>query len=268
MTTLYHSDYTPRTEGSLHQWSNEKDNCGMGAIALLNNEKSYQVLDLALQSVCNMTHRGAVDADGKTGDGSGILCQIPRPLFAKALTEMGSKVDVARLAVGVFFFPSQDTAGQKQIQKSAESIVAKRGMTVVGWREVPVNQDELGKIAQKTRPEIQHFLIDRPEAWDEETYERQLFLCRRELELQFKDVQGFYMPSFSGRLISYKGLAMPAALRAFYGDLQDSDFQIGISLYHQRFSTNTFPAWPLGQPFRMMCHNLSLIHISEPTRPY
>jgi len=256
MTTPYHPDFTPRTQGSLHEWSNEKDNCGMGAIALLNGEKSYRVLDLALQSVCNMTHRGAVDADGKTGDGSGILAQIPRPLFASALTKMDrSDVDVDRLAVGVFFLPSEDSAAQKQIKAAAETIVAKRGMTVVAWREVPVNTDELGKIAQQTRPEIAHLLIDRPEEWDGDTYERQLFLCRRELEIQFKDVQGFYIPSLSGRLISYKGLAMPAALRAFYGDLQDSNFQIGISLYHQRFSTNTFPAWPLGQPFRMMCHN-------------
>ena len=255
MNPYYHPS-TPLVPGSLHRLSAERDNCGMGAIANIHGKRSFEVLDMALTSVCNMTHRGAVDADMKTGDGSGILSQIPYPLFHKAAEKLGTKLESeGDLAVAVFFFPQDDAAGQKQIKALAEEVVAKRGITMIGWREVPVDPDALGKSALASRPHIEHLLLKKPAGWDGDRYERQLFLCRREIEKKTKGINGFYMPTFSSRLISYKGLAMPAALRAFYCDLQDPDFQTAISLYHQRFSTNTFPAWPLGQPFRMMCHN-------------
>ena len=227
----------------------------MGAIANLKGEKSYDIIDYAITSVCNMTHRGAVDADMKTGDGSGVLCQIPRPLFAKAAAQFGYSGSADDLAVGVFFLPGNDTAGSAQIKSFAEATLAKRNIPFLGWRTPPVNPEELGKLAQDTQPEIVHLLASKPADWDGDQFERQLYLVRREIEREFNEVSDFYIPTLSGRLISYKGLAMPATLRAFYSDLQDSDFQTGISLYHQRFSTNTFPAWPLGQPFRMMCHN-------------
>jgi len=255
MNPYYHPS-TPLVPGSLHRLSAERDNCGMGAIANIHGKRSYQILDFALCSVCNMTHRGAVDADMKTGDGSGILSQIPYPIFLKAAEKLGTKLEnESELAVAVFFLPLNDAAGQKQLKALAEEVVTKRGITIIGWREVPVNPDALGKIALASQPRIEHLLLKKPAGWDGDRYERQLFLCRREIEKKTKGINGFYMPTFSSRLISYKGLAMPAALRAFYSDLQDSDFQTAISLYHQRFSTNTFPAWPLGQPFRMMCHN-------------
>ena len=252
----YHPDFTPNTTGSLHEWSNESDNCGMGAIALLNGERNYQALDHAITSVCNMTHRGAVDADMKTGDGAGVLTQIPYPIFRKAASSMGHEIkDENDLAVGVFFLPQGNDETQTEVKCAAESIVARRGITLVGWRQVPVHPDELGEIARETQPEILHLILEKPLGWEAAFYERQLFLIRRELEKQFAELSGFYIPTLSSRLISYKGLAQPETLRAFYADLQDSDYQIGISLYHQRFSTNTFPAWPLGQPFRMLCHN-------------
>lgn len=253
--SIYHPDFTPDSSGTLHQWDNETANCGMGAIANLKGEQSYQIIDYAITSVCNMTHRGAVDADMKTGDGSGVLCQIPRPLFGKAAAALGFDGKVEDLAVGVFFLPGNDDAAAAQIQSFTESILAKRNIPLVGWRQAPVNPDELGQLGQDTQPNIQHLIASKPADWENDHFERQLFLVRREVELEFKKVSNFYIPTLSGRLISYKGLAMPATLRAFYSDLQDSDFQTGISLYHQRFSTNTFPAWPLGQPFRMMCHN-------------
>lgn len=251
----YHPDFTPDSSGTLHQWDNETANCGMGAIANINGEKSYQVIDYAMTSVCNMTHRGGVDADMKTGDGSGVLCQIPRPLFAKAAATFGYLDDPDDLAVGVFFLPGDDSAAGAQIKSFTESALAKRNIPLVGWREAPVNPDELGKLGQETQPNIVHLIASKPAEWDADHFERQLYLVRRQIEREFLEVPNFYIPTLSGRLISYKGLAMPATLRAFYSDLQDSDFQTGISLYHQRFSTNTFPAWPLGQPFRMMCHN-------------
>ena len=254
--TPYHPDFTPDSSGTLHSFANEKDNCGMGAIAHLGGVKSYEMIERAIDSVCNMTHRGAIDADGKTGDGSGILTQIPRPLFSRVLNELKLSIgDINDLAVGVFFLPSDDPAAAKSVQETAASIAEARGIKVLGWREVPVNPDELGKLAEQSQPNIQHLLLERPADWDKDHFERQLYLVRRKLERQFADVPNLYLPTLSSRLISYKGLAMPATLRAFYSDLQDSDFQVALSLFHQRFSTNTFPAWPLGQPFRMMCHN-------------
>ena len=249
---FYDPRHTPDTSGTLHQWDNETANCGMGAIANLNGEKSYEIIDRALTSVCNMTHRGAVDADMKTGDGSGILCQIPRPLFAKAAAQFGFSGEAEDLGVGVFFLPEGVAAN---IRSFTESVLTRRQIPFLGWREVPVNPDELGELARLTQPVINHLLITRPAEVDADHFERLLYLVRREIEREFKSEAAFYIPTLSSRLISYKGLAMPATLRAFYSDLQDSDFQTGISLYHQRFSTNTFPAWPLGQPFRMMCHN-------------
>ena len=255
MNAFYHSS-TPLVAGSLHQLSQEHDNCGMGAIAHLNGKRSHQILDYALTSVCCMTHRGAVDADMKSGDGSGVLTQIPLPLFQKAAAKLGTTVEnAADIAVGVFFFPAGNAEAIAEIKALTAAITDKRGITRIGWREVPVDPDALGKVALASRPEIEHLLMLRPENMDADQFERQLYLCRREIEHQTKQIQSFYMPSFSSRLISYKALAMPAALRAFYLDFADTDYEIAISLYHQRFSTNTFPAWPLGQPFRMMCHN-------------
>ncbi|MBK1835282.1 glutamate synthase large subunit [Roseibacillus ishigakijimensis] len=258
MTSLspYHPAFTPDTSGTLHSFANEKDNCGMGAIAHLDGLKSYEIIERAIDSVCCMTHRGAIDADGKTGDGSGVLTQIPRTLFSRELSKMSQSIrDINDLAVGVFFLPADDAAAAQSIQEKAVSLAGARGIKVLGWREVPVNPDELGNLAAKSQPNIQHLLLERPREWACDHFERQLYLVRRLLEREFAEVPNFYIPTLSSRLISYKGLAMPATLRAFYSDLQDSDFQVALALYHQRFSTNTFPAWPLGQPFRMMCHN-------------
>ena len=256
MTNQFYHSSTPLVPGSLHSLSREHDNCGMGAVANLEGKRSFTVLDHSLTSVSCMTHRGAVDADMKTGDGSGILSQIPFPLFVKAAEALGTTVDKPEnIAVGVFFFPLGDDATQASIKKITADTLAKRNIAAIGWREVPVNVDALGKIAQKSRPDIQHLLMLKPDGMEPLEFERKLYLCRREIEHATKEICGFYMPTFSNRLISYKALAMPAALRAFYADLTDPDFETAICLYHQRFSTNTFPAWPLGQPFRMMCHN-------------
>jgi glutamate synthase domain-containing protein 2/glutamate synthase domain-containing protein 1/glutamate synthase domain-containing protein 3 len=256
MTNPFYHSSTPVVTDSLHCLSREHDNCGMGAIAHLQGKRSFTVLDHALTSVSCMTHRGAVDADMKTGDGSGILSQIPFPLFSKAAESLGHKVtNPADIAVGVFFFPAGNDSQTASIKKIAAESIAKRGISAIGWREVPVHIDALGKIAQKSRPDIEHLLMLKPDGMDALDFERKLYLCRREIEHATTSIHGFYVPSFSNRLISYKALAMPAALRAFYDDLNNPDFETSICLYHQRFSTNTFPAWPLGQPFRMMCHN-------------
>ncbi len=255
MNPFYHFT-TPTDFGSLHDLRQEHDNCGMGALAHVKGERSHRILDWALCSVCNMTHRGAVDADQKTGDGSGVLTQLPYPLFRKVLQGWGKALQRDEdLAVGVFFFPSEQESVCRHIKALAEQVASRRGLGVLGWREVPVDASALGKIALASRPHIEHLLLENRQGVASDVFERQLYLVRREIERETKQIAGFYVPSLSARLISYKALAMPAALRAFYLDLQNSDYTTAISLYHQRFSTNTFPAWPLGQPFRMMCHN-------------
>jgi len=254
--TTYHSSSTPDSTGSLHSFSNEKDNCGMGAIANINGVPSFDILSKAIESVCNMTHRGGVDADMKTGDGSGVLSQIPRKLFKQEAEKLGASVtNAADLAVGVFFLPNDNEAATKEIIALTEKTVTARGIEIIGWREVPVAKEELGIQAQKSCPNIQHLIMTKPTELSELEFERQLYLCRRSIEHGTKEIENFYIPSFSARLISYKGLAMPATLKAFYLDMQNPDFETAIVVYHQRFSTNTFPAWPLGQPFRMLAHN-------------
>lgn len=252
----YDQRFTPDSSGSLHSFNNERNNCGMGAIANIHGKPSHDILQKAIESVCNMTHRGGVDADMKTGDGSGILCQIPRKLFKQEAEKFSATVDNADdLGVGVFFFPADNDAATERIQELTEKTLAERGIPFIGWRTAPVAKEELGKVAQKSCPNIQHLIISKPEGWDSLQYERQLYLVRRTVEHGTKEVENFYIPTLSSRLISYKGLAMPATLRAFYLDMQNPDFETAIAVYHQRFSTNTFPAWPLGQPFRMMAHN-------------
>jgi glutamate synthase (NADPH/NADH) large chain/glutamate synthase (ferredoxin) len=202
MNPYYHPS-TPLVPGSLHRLSAERDNCGMGAIAQIHGKRSYQILEFALCSVCNMTHRGAVDADMKTGDGSGILSQIPYPIFLKAAAKLGTTLEnESDLAVAVFFLPLNDAAGQQQLKSMAEDVVTKRGIGIIGWREAPVDPDALGKLALATRPHIEHLLLKKPAGWAADHFERQLFLCRRSIERQTKGLNGFYMPSFSSRLIS------------------------------------------------------------------
>ena len=204
--TPYHPDFTPDSSKTLHSFSNEKDNCGMGAVAHLGGVKSYEIIERAIDSVCNMTHRGAIDADGKTGDGSGILTQIPRPLFSRELGKLGLTIgDINDLAVGVFFLPREDAAAAKSVQEAAVSYATKRGIKVLGWREVPVNPDELGKLAVLSQPNIQHLLLEKPQDWANDHFERQLYLVRRSLEREFAEVPNLYIPTLSSRLISYKG---------------------------------------------------------------
>jgi glutamate synthase domain-containing protein 1 len=182
MNSFYHPS-TPLVPGSLHQLSQEHDNCGMGAIALLNGKKSHQVIDFALTSVCSMTHRGAVDADMKTGDGSGVLTQIPFPLFRKAAAVLGHTLEnEADLAVGVFFFPNENSKAIDEIKSIVNAVTSKRGISTLGWREVPVDLDALGKLAASTRPHIEHLLMLKPAGCEADHFERQLYLCRREIE--------------------------------------------------------------------------------------
>ncbi len=256
MTNRHYQTQLP--SGTLHRFQDEHDACGVGFVAHIQGEASHQILRYGVQSVCNVTHRGAVDADGKTGDGAGVSTQIPYKLFVPELAGLGIALeDPTSLAIGVFFLPRKDETQLLKAKVLAEGVLRNRGVAIHGWRQVPVNANELGDKALATRPEILQLMLGRPEGEDSEQFERTLFLARRELEIKAREegINPFYIPSLSARLLSYKGLMVASALDNFYADLVNPDYETAICLYHQRFSTNTFPTWSLGQPFRMLAHN-------------
>ncbi len=252
-----HYDENIPNEGTLHLIENEKDACGVGFVANVHGKKSHEILKMAISGVCNVQHRGAVDADRVTGDGAGVLTQIPHKVFMPIVEQMGHKLDhPLDLAVGVFFLP-QDQTERMKIELVIEGVVRNRKMKVIGWREVPVNPNELGEKARRTMPCIKQLLIGRPDGMDDGPFERQLYLARREMRLKGKEnkLAEFYTPSISHRTIVYKALLLPSSLVKFYPDLDDENYETALAIFHQRFSTNTFPTWALSHPFRMLAHN-------------
>ncbi len=236
----------------------EKDSCGTGFVAQISGQASHSILKMALASVVNLTHRGAVSADAKTGDGAGVLTQIPQRLFARELAAMGHRSPKpGDLAVGVFFLPLKDLEARKRAQAITEEVLAHYRLTFFGWRDVPVQQSALGDLSSRTAPFIRHLLVGRPQAMDPQVYTRTLYLARKEVEARAKKegIKGLYIPSFSNKTIVYKGMLVAPQLERFYLDLQDPDYETALAVFHQRYSTNTFPNWFLAQPFRFLAHN-------------
>ena len=245
-------------EGSLHRMENEKDSCGVGFVASVDGKASHEIVRLGLTSVCNVTHRGVVEPDGKTGDGAGISTSIPVKIFQAWLAEEGiTLADPEGFGVGVFFLPGNDEAEQLKCRVLVEGVFNNRGLKVLGWRDVPVNSLELGEIAKASQPKIVQVVVERPEGMDGDAFERALFVVRRLIEKRSEgeEIDDFYCASLSGRMISYKVMVVASGVEKFYLDLQNPDYEASICLYHQRFSTNTFPTWGLCQPFRMLAHN-------------
>ena len=251
-------DLAAAHRGSLYSPENEHDACGVGMIAAIDGVRSNSILRHGLTSICRLSHRGAVDADEKTGDGAGVLTQIPYKLFRRELTKLGHQLyKDADLAIGVIFFPADYAYQQARARAIIEEVVEKRGIFLFGWREVPINTHVLGTKAASTLPQIEHVMLGCAADMDAEEYERRLFLARNEIEkiAAQNGIKNFYIPSFSSRTISYKGLLISPSLEKFFKDLSDPDYETSICVYHQRYSTNTFPTWSLGQPFRMLAHN-------------
>ncbi|PWT83463.1 MAG: glutamate synthase large subunit [Acidobacteria bacterium] len=243
---------------SLYQPEEEHDSCGVGFVAAINGEKSNRVLRYGLTSVCNMAHRGAVDADAKTGDGSGVLTQIPYKIFRKEVAKLGHTLyNDSDLGVGFAFLPHDNAYAQARAKAIIEEVLEQRQLFQFGWREVPLNIMVLGEKAQLTMPRIEQVLIGRPAGMSDDEYERRLFLARKEIEkrTEIDRIKNFYITSFSHRLIVYKGLLTAVSLEKFYRDLGNAEYETAICVYHERYSTNTFPTWPLGQPFRVLAHN-------------
>jgi len=243
---------------SLYDPAHEHDSCGVGFVAQVSGRRTNQILKIGLRSICNLMHRGALDADAKTGDGAGVMTQIPYKLFIPEVVRMGHTLfQESDLAVGVMFLPHDNAYAQARAKAITQDVLEKRGLFLFGWREVPINLRVLGEKAQSTMPRIEQVLIGKPWGMADDDYERRLFLARNEIEdiAAADKINNFYIPSFSHRTIVYKGLLVSSSLEKFYPDLANPDYETSICVYHQRYSTNTFPKWPLAQPVRMLAHN-------------
>ena len=231
----------------------EHDNCGIGAVVNIKGIKTHDTVNNALKIVENLEHRAGKDAEGKTGDGVGILLQISHKFFTKALAELG--YDLGKegdYGIGMFFFPQKELA-RKQAMKMFEVIVEKEGLEFICWREVPTTPGILGKKAIDVMPCIMQAFIRRPETVKAGMdFDRKLYFVRRIFEESNDDT---YVPSLSSKTIVYKGMFLVGELRMFYNDLQDPDYESAIGLVHSRFSTNTTPSWLRAHPYRYLCHN-------------
>ncbi|MER3397917.1 MAG: glutamate synthase large subunit [Chloroflexota bacterium] len=234
----------------------EQDSCGVGFIARLDGRQTPEVVRLAIQAVVNLSHRGAMDADAKTGDGAGILARLPRAFFVREARKLGVNCSSPdRLGVAMTFLPA-DPDQARAARETFERAFAARGLEVTAWRPVPVNLEVLGDKARATCPRIEQALILPASPLAGLEYERRLYLARKEAEAAFKaEGLSVYIPSCSHRTIVYKGLLVAKQLAGFYPDLSDPDFVSDFAIFHQRYSTNTFPTWPLAQPFRLLAHN-------------
>jgi len=224
-----------------------KDNCGFGLIASIDNKATHQNVEDALTALSRMMHRGAIAADGKSGDGSGLLFSIPDKFFRKIAKKSGYDLPET-FGVGVVF--TKDNSYKTLTKEYCE----KNDLKVLFWREVPINKEVLGEFALKTLPKIYHAFIVPNSIIAIRRFEELLYLTRKEIEHNIRD-KDFYISTFSSKKISYKGLLMPNYIKDFYLDLADKDFKISFALFHQRFSTNTLPEWRLAQPFRFIAHN-------------
>lgn len=238
---------------SLYDPTLEKDNCGFGLIAHTEGEASHKLVRTAISALDRMTHRGAINADGKTGDGCGLLLQKPDNFF-RIIAEENNWTLSKLYGVGMIFL-SKDPAKAQHAKAVFEKEIAAETLSIVGWREVPTNEDVLGEIAASSVPHIEQVFINGPAGWRARDLERRLYIARRRAEKALAEDSDFYITSLSTRTIVYKGLCMPADLPRFYLDLADLRLEASICLFHQRFSTNTTPKWPLAQPFRYLAHN-------------
>ncbi|HHB81166.1 MAG TPA: glutamate synthase large subunit, partial [Aliiroseovarius sp.] len=245
-------------ENSLYRASEEHASCGVGLVVSIDGKPSRKVVENGIDALKAVWHRGAVDADGKTGDGAGIHVQIPVPFFYDQIRRTGHEPNTDQMiAVGQVFLPRTDHGAQETCRTIIETEVLRKGYTIYGWRHVPVNIACLGEKANATRPEIEQILISNAKGVDEETFERELYVIRRRIEkaAAAAQVKDLYIASLSCRSIIYKGMMLAEQVAEFYPDLMDDRFESAFAIYHQRYSTNTFPEWWLAQPFRMLAHN-------------
>ena len=243
----------------LYDPEQEKDSCGVGFVVNIQGQKSHQIVQQGLQILENLTHRGAQGCDPCTGDGAGILLQVPHEFLKRAAGDVGVALPGAgEYGVGMVFLPPQADRRQ-QCEQLFANVIAEEGLRLLGWRDVPVKSDAVGPVARSTEPFMRQIFIAR-DVLNEAQFERKLYVVRKRVEnaVGQSAIQGreyFYIPSLSANTIVYKGLLLPHQMSAYYQDLKDASLTSALALVHSRFSTNTFPTWPLAHPYRYMCHN-------------
>ncbi|HSB85169.1 MAG TPA: glutamate synthase central domain-containing protein, partial [Ilumatobacteraceae bacterium] len=230
----------------------EHDACGVSFVAKMSGEPSRSIVSMALGALCNLEHRGATGAEAETGDGAGLLVQVP-DRFLRAVAGFDLP-PVGAYAVGLAFLPT-DTTDAEKAQEAVATIVADEGLSVVGWRVVPVNPDCLGASARAVMPQFQQLFITDPTGSTGIDLDRKMFIVRKRVEHELPPEQQTYFPSLSSRTLIYKGMLTTPQLAVFFPDLGDERLESGLALVHSRFSTNTFPTWPLAHPYRFIAHN-------------
>lgn len=253
-STYKDSTLSSCSSSGLYSHLDEKDNCGFGLIAHLQGIASHKLLKTSIEALARMTHRGGVAADGKTGDGCGLLFKKPDSFFKAEAKKLFNKKLSNNYAVGNIFL-STDANQAKQSKKILTNHLNSQKIQIIGWRLVPTDESFLGDIAKSCKPKIEQIFVEAPEDMTKQEFESALFMARKRTEASLKNDEDFYITSLSANTLIYKGLTLPSDLPNFYLDLKNPDLETSICIFHQRFSTNTMPRWSLAQPFRYLAHN-------------
>jgi len=249
----------PPAQGLYHP-SHEHDACGIGFVASISGRKSHDIIRKGIQVLLNLAHRGACGCDPETGDGAGVLIQIPHTFFARECEKLGFALpEPGTYGVGMTFLPVEKHP-RLQCEGILERIIKEEGLTVLGWRDTPVYASAIGRVARASQPYIQQVFVRCAPGMDEDAFERKLYVVRKRIENEIResgveDAEMFYIPSLSCRTIVYKGLLLAPQIENFYRELSDPDVVSALCLVHQRFSTNTFPSWQRAHPYRYIAHN-------------
>ena len=255
---LYKKNLKKLIKGNVYDPRNEHDACGVGFVASTEGKKSRKVVEFGIQALKAVWHRGAVDADGKTGDGAGIHIEIPQDFFIERIKNAGRQHNEGKICIGMIFLPRNDYSSQEKCKTIVENELLRKNYYIYRWRQVPVNTKVLGIKAESNRPEIVQVIFkNNNKDLTNDDLERDLYIIRKKIEKQSNllKLRDFYICSFSSRSIIYKGMFLAEALSEFYPDLMDKRFISRFAIFHQRYSTNTFPSWDLAQPFRTLAHN-------------
>jgi glutamate synthase (NADPH) large chain len=249
----------PSAQG-LYDPAQEHDACGIGFVASIRGEKSHDMILKGIQVLLNLAHRGACGCDAETGDGAGILIQIPHKFYARECAKLGFELPLpGAYGVGMAFLPVEKHS-RLQCEGILERIVREEGLSALGWRDMPVYASAIGRVARASQPYIQQIFVGRPPDLEEDAFERKLYVVRKRAENEVRELGGedaaaFYIPSLSCRTVVYKGLVLATQLTNFYRELSDPEVVSALCLVHQRFSTNTFPSWQRAHPYRYIAHN-------------
>src|SRR4051812_40349315 len=248
-------DGLTQQEGLYDPRRDERDACGVGFVAHVRGTASHEIVRQGLTLLENMSHRGAVGCDPCSGDGAGLVVQLPHEFFRREVGQLGFELPrPGGYAVGMLFLPT-DAGERRACELVLENIVEEEGQHVLGWRDVPANLDQVGPVARAAAPVFRQLFLARGRNTDKKSFERKLYVIRRQAENAIGTRGGFYVVSLSSRTVVYKGMLMPEQLPHFYADLSATDFTSALALVHSRFSTNTLPTWSRAHPYRFLCHN-------------